>query len=167
MKIKVIHGSIIDLTVDAVVNPANSTGRMGGGVAKAIKLAGGRQIEQEAMSQAPIRIGEAILTGGGDLLCRFVIHAPTMVKPVERTTIENVSKATRAALRRADQKRLKSVAFPGMGTGAGKLSKIEAARAMVDEIRRFPAVNLKEIVLVDTDTEMVHAFEEALRNPDL
>ena len=66
MKIMVEKKSLLELKVDAIVNPANSSGKMGGGVAGAIKKMGGEQIEKEAMAQAPIAVGEAVLTSGLD-----------------------------------------------------------------------------------------------------
>lgn len=164
MRIEVIEGSIVDVHVDAIVNPANLMGRMGGGVAKAIKQAGGPAIETEAMAHAPIRIGQAVLTTAGNLSARHVIHAPTMVKPAERTNIENVRAATEAAARCAEKARLRSIAFPGMGTGVGRVEPEAAARCMVDALHALDIVNLQRVVLVDRNPDMVAAFEHAVQN---
>ncbi|NOZ23892.1 MAG: macro domain-containing protein [Planctomycetes bacterium] len=161
MKIEVVEGSILDLGVDAIVNPANSAGRMGGGVAKVIKKAGGREIEKEAMDKAPIAVGEAVLTTGGTLKARHVIHAPTMVKPAERTNVQKVRAATDAALKCADEAGLKSIAFPGMGTGVGRVKPEDAAQCMVEAIRGFEGTALRKVVLVDMSPEMAQAFREA------
>ncbi len=77
--VSVVPGDITELKVDAIVNPANSSGSMGGGVALAIKRKGGQVVEDEAVAQAPIPVGGAVLTTGGRLPCRFVIHAPTIL----------------------------------------------------------------------------------------
>ena len=161
MKIEAIEGSILDLDVDAIVNPANAAGRMGGGVAKVIKKAGGDEIEKQAMAKAPIAVGQAVLTTGGDLKARHVIHAPTMVKPAERTNVRKVQAATEAALRCADDAGLKSIAFPGMGTGVGRVKPDDAAQCMVEAIRGFKGTSLRKVTLVDMNAVMAQAFRKA------
>jgi len=69
MKITVKHDSILKQKVDAIVNPANSFGYMGGGVADAIKQMGGEVIEEEAILNAPVEIGSALATSAGTLKC--------------------------------------------------------------------------------------------------
>ena len=163
MKIIVEKKSLLELKVDAIVNPANSSGRMGGGVAGAIKKVGGAQIEKEAMAQAPIGIGEAILTSAGNLSCKYVIHAPTMEKPKEKTSAENVFRATSAVLKLAKKKGIKSLAFPGMGTGVGKVPPKESAQAIIEAIKNFADREIELIYLVDLNDEMVQAFREAVK----
>jgi O-acetyl-ADP-ribose deacetylase (regulator of RNase III) len=162
MKIVVEKKSLLDLKVDAIVNPANSKGEMGGGVAGAIKKQGGAQIEKEAMAQAPIAIGEAILTTAGKLACKYVIHSPTMEKPAEKTTAEKVFRAAAAAIELAKKKGIKSLAFPGMGTGVGRLTPEASAKSMVDAIRNFGDKKIDTVYLVDLNEDMVSAFQKAV-----
>ncbi|MDD5084702.1 MAG: macro domain-containing protein [Candidatus Omnitrophica bacterium] len=162
MEIIVQKGDLTALAVDAIVNPANSHGWMGGGVAGAIKRRGGIEIEEEAVRQAPISIGEAVVTRAGSLPSGAVIHAPTMKEPAERTDIGRVRLAMGASLRAADENRFSSIAVPGMGTGVGCLSPKDAAEVMVDVARSFKAKYLKKIVLVGIDDKMVQAFSSAL-----
>ncbi len=122
-------------TTDAIVCPANSFGQMRGGVAAAIRQAGGDMIEREAMVRAPINLGSAVVTRGGKLKAMYVIHAPTMEIPGKGATTDTVRMAVRAALICADHHNLKSVAFPGMGTGIGLVPYDEAAQIMLEEIR--------------------------------
>src|SRR5260370_32717250 len=98
MEIVAQQGDITKVKADAVVNPATSLGEMGGGVAGALRRVGGAEIEKEAMAQAPIPVGEAVQTAAGQLPFRYVIHAPTMEKPAEPTTVDKIRKATLAAL---------------------------------------------------------------------
>lgn len=163
MKIIVQKGDITALEVEAIVVAANSGGEMGGGVAKAIKRAGGDQIEKEAMAQAPIPVGEAVLTSAGRLKAKAVIHAPTMEKPTQRTSREKVFRATAAALKLAEKKQFRSLALPGMGTGVGKVAPAEAARAMVEAVRAHYGKHLETVYLVDIGDEMVAAFQEAVK----
>ena len=160
VKIVIKKGDITQEDVDAIVNPANSFMIMGGGVALAIKLKGGEEIEKEAMSKAPVNIGDAIYTSAGKLKARYIIHAPTMKNPAERTNEENVRKAVIAALKVAEKLKVKSLAFPGMGTGVGGLDKYKAARAMLEEIKKFNP-KLEEIRLVAFEEELLDAFEKA------
>jgi O-acetyl-ADP-ribose deacetylase (regulator of RNase III) len=158
MKITIVEGDITCLNVDAIVNAANSYGYMGGGVAGAIKRKGGEEIEIEAVSQAPIPIGAAVITSGGSLGCK-VIHAPTMEQPASFIDAGNVSEATRAALEAADEQGLKRIAIPGMGTGVGGVPRGKAAIAMIEVIINFNEKSLEEIILVDRNKEMVEEWK--------
>ncbi|ADO45962.1 Appr-1-p processing domain protein [Hydrogenobacter thermophilus TK-6] len=163
MEIVILEGSLLDVEADVIVNPANSLGIMGGGVAGVIKKAGGSIIEKEAMLKAPISVGSAIFTSAGRLKFKGVIHAPTMEEPVMETTEEKVRKAVRAALELADNMGFKSIAIPGMGTGIGRLPKGVAAKAMMGEIVNFIPINLEKVVLVDIDRELVEKWREHAR----
>ncbi|RLG15808.1 MAG: macro domain-containing protein [Candidatus Nanohalarchaeota archaeon] len=157
--VSVVSGDICALNVDAIVNPANSSGSMGGGVALTIRRKGGQIIEDEAMAHAPVAVGSAVLTTAGRLPCRFVIHAPTMVGPAERVGVGNVRRAVLAALELAREKGIFEVAFPGMGTGVGGVDKGEAAHVMVCEILDFVSKNEGfRVVLVGFDEELYECF---------
>lgn len=158
MKIVVVQGSILEADVQVIVNAANSSGYMGGGVAGAIKRAAGVGVEQEAVRQAPIPVGSAALTSGGATKFAHIIHAPTMPQPGMAIPATNVALATRAALRLADEKGLASIAIPGMGTGVGGVAHADAAKLMVQEIRAFRPKSLRSVILVDVDTTMIEAW---------
>lgn len=160
-RIEVVRGDLTKMDVDAIVNPANSSGVMGGGVAYYIKKSGGRVIEEEAKRQAPIPVGQAVLTSGGKLQAKHVIHAPTMKYPAMRIQAENARLATMAALDLAIKKGLKTIAFPGMGTGVGGVSYADAARAMADEIRKR-LDRLDVVYLVGIDDDFVDACRKHL-----
>ncbi len=180
-KILVIHGSIIELEVDAIVNAANSFMEMGGGVAKVIKNAAGQEVEDEAIKlvkqmggQCPI--GKAILTSAGKLKSRikFIIHAPTMTKPVEPSSLNRIKSAVRGVMQRVyesnlkDQGIIKSIAFPAMGTGAGKMPRNKAAQAIVDGLINYfnttVNISVELIILCDINEEQAIAFKDALIN---
>ena len=162
LTIRVIQGSILDVDVQVIVNAANSHGLMGGGVAGVIRRAAGFRVEDEARKQAPIRVGMAVLTSGGRTKFRGIIHAPTMLEPAMRIPASNVGVATRAALVLADEEGFQSVAFPGLGTGVGKVSPEEAAHEMIREIQQFHYEILQSVVLVDVDPAMVQAWKGLL-----
>jgi O-acetyl-ADP-ribose deacetylase (regulator of RNase III) len=161
----VTTGDLTKIKTDAIVNPANSFGFMGGGVALAIKRAGGEDIEKEAVSKAPVQIGSAVATTAGRLKAKFVIHAPTMAEPAGDTNEGNVRVATLAALECAVKEGVKSIAFPGMGTGVGGLAYETAAEAMIEAIKEFASKSraLKEIILVAYGEELANCFVNALK----
>lgn len=162
--VKAVKGDLTKIRADALVNPANSLLVMGGGVAGALKRAGGEEIEQEAIRQAPVPVGQAVVTAAGRLPARYVIHAPTMERPAMRTSAEKVFRATTAALRMAEGLGIDTVAFPGMGTGVGGVSPLEAAETMLEAIKRHleKGSRLKQILLVAYTDELLEAFCQAL-----
>ena len=162
MPIVVKRGDITNFSCDAIVNPANSYGFMGGGVAGAIKRIGGIEIEKEAISKAPIKVGSAIATTAGSLPCKYVIHAPTMKQPAMHIGVENVKLATKAALTLAENKNLKTIAIPGMGTGVGGVSYKAAAEAMTTIAKEFED-KFEEIILIDRNEEMVESFSKFIK----
>ena len=140
VSIEVYQGDITQAEIEAIVNPANSLMIMGGGVAGAIRRAGGEEIEIEARRYAPVPVGKAIVTSAGRLQprIRYVIHAPTMERPAMRTTREKVEKAARAALEAAISKGIREVAFPALGAGVGGLDVKTSTEAMLDAIESLP-----------------------------
>jgi O-acetyl-ADP-ribose deacetylase (regulator of RNase III) len=158
MVIHIAKSDITEMAVDAVVNPANSLGIMGGGVAAALSRKGGPSIQREAMSLAPIAVGAAVVTNAGQLWAKHVIHAPTMEEPGIKVGIENVRRATRAA-----HHGFETIALPGMGTGLGGVDPSDAARAIVDELRAHRQPKPGTVYLVDLNEEILFCLEEALR----
>ena len=161
MSIIVKLGDLTQINCDAVVNPANSFGYMGGGVAGAIKHVGGVEIEKEAVNKSPIVVGKAVSTTAGSLPCKYVIHAPTMKRPAMRIGVENIMLATQAALRLAKKMGLNIIAIPGMGTGVGGVSHRKAAEAIVKIAKEFED-SFETIFLVDRNKEMIDSFNGSL-----
>ncbi|OGQ48496.1 MAG: O-acetyl-ADP-ribose deacetylase [Deltaproteobacteria bacterium RIFCSPLOWO2_02_44_9] len=164
MEIVVMEGSLLEAEADAIVNAANSLGLMGNGIAGVIKKAAGDAVEEEAKKLAPIPVGKAVLTTAGNLKFKAIIHAPTMEIPGIRIPLVTVGKATKAALRLADEKGFSVIAFPGMGTGVGGVKKEVAANAMIETIADFNAQNLKKIILSDIDKGLVEEWKKVMAN---
>ncbi len=164
-EIVVVKGDITKMNVDAIVNPANSYMVMGGGVAYAIKKAGGQIIEDEARKYAPVPVGKAVATTAGRLPAKYVIHAPTMERPAMRISTEQVRLAVKAALEKARELNIESIAFPGMGTGVGGVPYRDAAKTMVSTVKEFLRNikhSIRKVYLVGYTEELANAFCEAL-----
>ena len=157
-------GSIITLSVDAVVNAANSDLWMGSGVAGAIKRKGGDIIEQEAMAQGPIKPGEAVITTAGALSAKHVVHCAGM-SPGNPATYDSVKSSVQEALKLAAENNLTSIAFPAIGAGVGGLSKEQSAKAIIEAIEDHStaASSIKEVILVSLGPEVNGAFKGALK----
>jgi O-acetyl-ADP-ribose deacetylase (regulator of RNase III) len=163
--ISIERGDITDREVDAIVNAANSTLAMGTGVAGAIKRKGGVIIEEEAMRQGPVEVGEAVLTTGGNLAATHVIHAAVM-GPDLKTDADMIARATRAVLALADKHRITSLALPALGTGVGHVPATASAEAMLREVLthlKSGRSSLKRVVFVLYQDDAHRAFSETLK----
>ncbi len=163
--VSIERGDITDREVDAIVNAANTTLAMGTGVAGAIKRRGGLIVEEEAMRQGPVEVGEAVLTTGGNLAATHVIHAAVM-GPDLKTDAEKIAKATRALLAVAAKHRITSLALPALGTGVGHVPPAASAEAMLNEVlthlKKGPS-SLRRVVFVLYQDEAYRAFIETLK----
>ena len=159
----VVKGDITAQDVDAVVNAANNRFWMGGGVAGAIKRAGGSEVETEAMARGPVEPGNAVTTSAGRLPARYCIHAAVMGQDLQ-TDSELILKATASALAEAARLELGSVAFPALGTGVGGFGFAEAARAMLEAIQDHTQTHPHpaEVRLVLFTQDACDAFAEVL-----
>jgi len=163
--IAIERGDITDWEVDAIVNAANATLAMGTGVASAIKRKGGVIIEEEAMRQGPVEVGEAVLTTGGNLPATHVIHAAAM-GPDLKTDADKIATTTRAVLALADKHRITSLALPALGTGVGHVPPAAAADAMLSAVvshLRGGTSSLKRVVFVLYQDDAFKAFTDTLK----
>jgi O-acetyl-ADP-ribose deacetylase (regulator of RNase III) len=161
--IEVLDTDITTLDVDAIANAANTQLKHGGGVAAAISRAGGPRIREESDEKAPIGLGEATETSGGDMPCRWVIHAATM-ELGGPTGGDIVRRATAATLAKAEELHARSLALVAFGTGVGGFPLDEAARIEVAEVRRHLEGDskLERVVFAVHGTQAREAFEAAL-----
>jgi O-acetyl-ADP-ribose deacetylase (regulator of RNase III) len=161
--IEALDTDITTLAVDAIANAANTELRHGGGVAAAIARAGGPAIDDESRKAAPIGLGEAVETSGGELPCRWVIHAATM-EPGGPTSADVIRRATASTLARADELGARSLALVAFGTGVGGFPIEDAAEIEVEEVRRHLASGsrLERVVFAVRGDAARAAFEQAL-----
>ena len=155
--------------VDAIVNPANEGLQLGSGVAGAIRRRGGPSIQEECDRIGHCPTGEAVVTGGGDLPTRWVIHA---VGPVWRGggagEEEALGSAVRAALARAQEIGARSVALPAISTGVFGFPLDRAARISVAAAREFAraAKTIETIVFCLFDDRVRDVFRAELRRTE-
>ncbi len=161
IKIEIYKGDITQLELEALVNAANDRLWMGGGVAGALKRAGGKEIEEAAAEKGPVPVGEAAVTGAGKLKARYIIHAVVMGQDL-RTDAQKIREATKNSLLRADELGIKSLAFPALGTGVGGFSRYKCARIMIDEVRRHSSekTTLERVVFALYDEAAYQAFKQ-------
>jgi O-acetyl-ADP-ribose deacetylase (regulator of RNase III) len=161
--IEVLDTDITKLDVDAIANAANTQLMHGGGVAGAIARAGGPDVNRESRDRAPIDLGEAVETSGGEMPCRWVIHAATM-ELGGPTSADIIRRATASTLRKADELGARSLALVAFGTGVGGFPLEEAARIEVEEVRKHleAGSSLERIVFAVRGEDAREAFESAL-----
>jgi O-acetyl-ADP-ribose deacetylase (regulator of RNase III) len=158
--IEVMQADVTRLDVDAVANAANTELLHGGGVAGAIARAAGPELERESRERAPIGLGEAVETTAGELPCRWVIHAATMDLGGP-TSAEIIERATRSTLARAEELGCRSLALVAFGTGVGGFPLDEAARIMVEAVRRHGDGSLERVVFAVRGEGAERAFTAA------
>jgi O-acetyl-ADP-ribose deacetylase (regulator of RNase III) len=162
--IEVLEADITKLEVDAIANAANAQLLHGGGVAGAIARAAGPALERESREAAPIAVGDAVATTGGNLPARWVIHAATMAAPGGTTSADIVRRCTAATLWKAEELGARSLALVAFGTGVGGFPIDQAAEIEVDEVRRHleSGSKLERVVFAVRGAEAAAAFERAL-----
>jgi len=169
--LSLLQGDITRQNTDAIVNAANSSLMGGGGVDGAIHRAGGPEILEECKKivarQGRLPTGKAVITTGGNLPAKYVIHT---VGPVwqggKKAEAELLGSAYRESLRLAEEKKLKSISFPSISTGAYGYPVDEAAGVALQTIMKFlreEAVTLKEVIFVLFDKGTYTAYQEALQ----
>lgn len=177
MRIEVRHGDIADQPdLDAVVNAANTELWMGSGVAGALRARAGEQVEEEAVAQAPISLGDAVVTSAGGLPNRFVIHAAAIGYRAEDAKVpktagtssspEIIASCVRRALELADANGVRSIGFPALATGVGGFPVAQAADAMVSAVRsyatRTPHSKIERVVFILLGDQAAAIYERAV-----
>lgn len=159
-RIEILQGDLTEMDVDAIVNAANNDLQLGGGVAGAIRRKGGPEIQKECDAIGTIPVGGAAITSGGNLEARYVIHAASMALG-GRTEAHALRSSTAHSLRIAAQKRLKTIAFPAVGTGIAGFPLRECAEIMLREVvKHFESpTSIEKVSFVLFDQEALGAFQ--------
>jgi O-acetyl-ADP-ribose deacetylase (regulator of RNase III) len=159
-RIRIVEGDVTDQQVDAIVNAANSALALGAGVAGAIRARGGPSIQAECDAIGPIAVGDAALTGAGELPARFVIHAASM-PPGGAASAESVRSSLRRSLELAREKGCRSIAIPALGAGIAGFPVQRCAEILLEEARAHLAgeTSLEEIRFVLWGEPAFRVFE--------
>jgi len=161
--IRLVRGDITELEVDGFVFYASPNLALGSGFGTAISVRGGPAVQRELARLGPLAVGDAVVTGGGNLRARWIIHA---VGPrfQEAGTEPKLAATVRSALRRADEQGMTRVALPAMGAGFYGIPNEVCARVMLETIRAHlaDASGLREVVICVLDSPQFAAFRSRL-----
>ena len=162
--LRLVEGDITEQDTDAIVNAANAGLQLGGGVAGAIRRKGGPSIQEECDRIGGTFVGGAVITTGGKLKARYVIHAvgPRMGEGDEDRKLEN---AALNSMKLADQYHLSSVSFPAISTGIFGYPLDRCARIMLRVVKNYleGETGLKRVVFCLYGQEAFGEFQKALQ----
>lgn len=168
-RIKLQQGDITKLNTDAIVNAANSSLLGGGGVDGAIHRAGGRQILEECIKivdrQGGCRTGNAVITTGGKLPAKYVIHTVGPIWNAGKSKEEELlASCYKNSLALAVKNNVKSIAFPNISTGVYRFPKQLAAEIAVKTVGEFLAENqsIEEVIFICFDDENLSIYQKLL-----
>jgi len=161
--IKLIQGDITDSSTDVIVNAANAQLILGAGVAGAIRRRGGPTIQEECNKIGGTFVGGAVITTGGNLKAKYVIHAvgPRMGEGNENEKLRN---ATLNSLKLMDEKKLKTISFPAISTGIFGYPIERCAKIMIEANRDYLLgdTQIEEIFFCLYSKEDYEVFEKEL-----
>ena len=164
--IECVRGNIANQPdMEAIVNAANAQLRSGGGVAGAIHRAAGPGLEEEGRALAPIRPGQAVITGAHGLPNRFVIHCLGPIFGQDKPEADLLASCYRHALQLADRHQIRSIAFPAISTGIFGYPLEGATRvALTAILEEAPTLSfVKHIRVVLFDEESLRVYEALLK----
>ena len=163
-EIVLVQGDITESDTDAIVNAANEQLVLGAGVAGAIRSKGGLSIQDECNAIGHCPVGGAVITGGGHLNARYVIHAvgPRQCEGDEDTKLKN---ATLNSLKVADENNLTSITFPAISTGIFGFPLGACARIMLTATKKYLSgtTSIQRVVFALFDDESFKTFEGQLK----
>jgi O-acetyl-ADP-ribose deacetylase (regulator of RNase III) len=163
--LELIQGDITDRTTDAIVNAANAALQLGGGVAGAIRRRGGPAIQEECNRIGGTHVGGAVITTGGNLAAKYVIHAvgPRHGEEHEDAKLKD---ATLNSLILAEQKGLRSIAFPAISTGVFGFPKDRCATIMLSTTIAYleGPTKLEKVVYCLYDQKTFEIFKRTLQS---
>ncbi len=170
-RLSIVSGDITKQSTDGIVNAANSSLMGGGGVDGAIHQAGGPAILEECRQivsrQGRLPTGKAVITTGGNLKAKYVIHT---VGPIwhggDKGEPELLASAYRESLKAATENKLTSISFPSISTGVYGYPVANAARIAVKTVVSFlrkEVTPLKEVVFVLFDAKTYESYQSALK----
>ncbi|EHQ28975.1 O-acetyl-ADP-ribose deacetylase [Mucilaginibacter paludis] len=168
-RIKLVKGDITKIEVDAIVNAANSSLLGGGGVDGAIHRAGGKAILEECIAirnkQGGCQTGEAVITTGGSLDAKYVIHTVGPVWNKVKTKLSMLlANCYQNSLQLAVEHQVKTIAFPNISTGIYRYPKNKAATVAVNTVKDFLEAHdtIEQVIFVCFDDENYEIYQALL-----
>ena len=163
LTVELVQGDITQLATDAITNAANSHLLLGAGVAGAIARVGGSKIQEECYAIGHCAVGGAVITSGGNLKAKYVIHAvgPRMGEGDE---VRKLTGAIRSTLDLADEKQLSSVALPAISTGIFGFPIDKCAEIMAEQTLDFAGARrqtMNKVVICLYDAPALAVFAKA------
>lgn len=145
MEFFLIKGDITDLDVDCIVNPANSSLILGGGVAGAILSKGGKSIQDECHKIAYCPVGGAVITGGGNLKAKCVIHTVGPRYHIDKEPQKLLYEAVKNSILLGEKNGIASIAIPAISTGIFGYPTKEAATIILSAVKDCSKLDLKNL----------------------
>jgi len=161
--LELVKGDITDMQTDVIVNAADTALKLGGGVAGAIRRKGGPVIQEECNRIGGTHVGCAVMTTGGNLKAKFVIHAAGPRQGEEHAD-EKLKDATLNSLILAEKHNLESIAFPAVSTGIFGFPKDRCATIMLSTTVAYleGPTKLQKVVFCLYDQNTLRIFKNAL-----
>lgn len=161
--IKLVQGDITEMETDVIVNAANAQLIMGGGVAGAIKRKGGPKIQEECNKIGRTFHGGAVITTGGNLKAKHVIHAVGPRKG-EGEEERKLKSATINSLKILDKHKLKTIAFPAISAGIFGNPISWVAKIMISAVKEYLKgdTQIEEVVFCLYTSDDFEVFEKEL-----
>ena len=162
--LELIDSDITEMDTDAIVNAANVQLILGGGVAGAIRQKGGPAIQQQCDKIGGTFVGGAVITTGGKLKAKYVIHAvgPRMGEGDENNKLKNT---TLNSLKLADKHNIRSIAFPAISAGIFGFPIERCAEIMLRTTIEYlkGQTGLKKVVFCLFGSDSYAVFEKQLK----
>jgi|GEM_PF-6327880 len=163
---RIVFSDIVKLEADAVVSSDDTQLTMSGGVSQAIRQAAGPELRTFVQTQMdlPVRVGEVVETSAFNLASHYIFHAITLdYHSGKQADEKELAAMTRRCLELADERQLKHIAFPALGSGTAGIPFEEVAQAMIDTICRY----LLGDTQINTITLTLYAGDSAERKKKL
>uniref|UniRef100_A0A8C1S3Q0 MacroH2A.1 histone n=1 Tax=Cyprinus carpio TaxID=7962 RepID=A0A8C1S3Q0_CYPCA len=172
-KLQVVQADIATIESEAVVHPTNSTFYMGGEVGSALEKIGGKEFAEAVLelrkSNGPLEVAGAAMTSGYGLPAKFVIHCNSPGWGSDKCE-EMLDKTVKNCLALADEKKLKSVAFPSIGSGRNGFPKQTAAQLILKAISSYfvttMSSSIKTVFFVLFDSESIGIYVQEMAKLD-
>jgi O-acetyl-ADP-ribose deacetylase (regulator of RNase III) len=170
MEFRTAQGDISEESADALVNAAGTSLRMGSGVAGALRRKADGPINEAAMEQGPVDLGEVAVTDAFELDAEYVIHAAAMPHDGDgEATEQSIRDATLNALSKADELGCESIVVPILGTGAASFAFAEGAEIVLEAIDDYEPTTLADVRVIaysPREYETVERIAEEMRGAE-